>query len=117
MEKDLKPGVLNVSAQLGAVAHLCACGCGSKVRTPLRPTEWSVEETDVGPTLRASVGIWHQACQSHYLMYRGEVIWAEQWTAEQISDGRSREEEHSACVLRRSRPQAGRCGAKAMVLD
>ena len=93
MPKDLKPGVLYVSEQFGAAAHLCPCGCGSKVRTPLGPTEWSLEETDVGPTLRPSVGNWQQACQSHYLITRGEVIWAAQWTAEQIVDGRRREEE------------------------
>lgn len=93
MPKDLKPGVLYVSEQFGAAAHLCPCGCGSKIRTPLGPTEWSLKETDVGPTLRPSVGNWQRACQSHYLIIRGEVIWAAQWTAEQIVDGRRREEE------------------------
>ena len=93
MPKDLKPGVLYVSEQFGAAAHMCVCGCGSKIRTPLGPTEWSVEKTDRGPTLRPSVGNWQQACQSHYLITFGEVIWAAQWTAKQISDGRHREEE------------------------
>ena len=93
MPKDLKPGVLYVSEQFGTAAHLCACGCGSKVRTPLGPTWWSMEETDDGPTLYPSVGNWQQACQSHYLITRGEVIWADLWTAEQIADGRRREEE------------------------
>ena len=94
MPKDLEPGVLYVSEQFGAVAHLCACGCGSKIRTPLGPTEWSVEETDDGPTLRPSIGNWQQACQSHYLIARGEIIWSDQWTAKQIAGGRRREEEH-----------------------
>ena len=93
MPKELDPGVLYVSERFGAVAHLCACGCGSKVRTPLGPTEWSLEETEGGPTLWPSVGNWQQACQSHYLITRGEVIWAERWTPEQIADGRYREEE------------------------
>ena len=93
MPKDLNPGVLYVSKQFGAAAHLCACGCRSKIRTPLSPTEWSVEETDFGPSLCPSVGNWQQACQSHYMITRGEVIWAERWTAEQISDGQYREEE------------------------
>ena len=93
MPKELDPGVLYVSERFGAVAHLCACGCGSKVRTPLGPTEWSLEETEGGPTLWPSAGNWQQACQSHYLITRGEVIWAERWTPEQIADGRYREEE------------------------
>ena len=94
MPRDLKPGVLYVSEEFGAAAHLCACGCGSKVRTPLGPTEWSMDETDDGPTLRPSIGNWQQACQSHYLITRGEVVWAAPWTAKQIADGQRREEEH-----------------------
>ena len=42
MPKELKPGVLYVSEEFGAAAHLCACGCGAKIRTPLGPTEWTL---------------------------------------------------------------------------
>jgi len=93
MPKVLSPGVLYVAEQFGAAAHLCACGCGSKIRTPLGPTEWSVEETKDGPTLRPSVGNWQQTCQSHYRIDRGEVIWCAKWTPEEIAAGRRREEE------------------------
>lgn len=93
MPKELKPGVLYVSEEFGAAAHLCPCGCGSKIRTPLGPTEWALEETDDGPTLRPSVGNWQQACQSHYWIYRGQVIWSDKWTPEQIDAGRRYEEE------------------------
>ena len=93
MPTDLSPGVLYVSEEFGAAAHLCACGCGTKVRTPLGPTEWSLEETDGEPTLRPSVGNWQLACQSHYLITGGEVVWAERWTGEEIADGRRGEEE------------------------
>ena len=93
MSQDLSPGVLYVSEEFGAAAHLCACGCGTKVRTPLGPTEWSLEGTDDGPTLRPSVGSWQLACQSHYLITDGEVIWVRQWTTEEIADGRRCEEE------------------------
>ena len=93
MPKELKPGILYVSEEFGAAAHLCACGCGSKIRTPLGPTDWSVEETDSGPSLRPSVGNWQQACQSHYVIYRGEIRWADKWGPEQIAAGRRQEEE------------------------
>ena len=93
MPKELKPGVLYVSEEFGAAAHLCACGCGSKIRTPLGPTEWSLDETDIGPTLSPSVGNWQLPCQSHYLIIRGEVIWAPKWTLEEIAAGRRREQE------------------------
>lgn len=92
MPKELHPGVLYVSEEFGAAAHLCFCGCGSKVRTPLGPTEWALEETENGPTLRPSVGNWQLPCQSHYLIIRGEVIWAPKWTPKQIAAGRRDEE-------------------------
>jgi hypothetical protein len=93
MPKDLKPGVLYVSEEFGIAIHLCPCGCGSKVKTPLGPTEWSVEETGTGPSLRPSVGNWQQACQSHYWITRGETVWAPKWTPEEIKAGRQHEEE------------------------
>jgi hypothetical protein len=90
--KQLEPGVLYVAEEFGAAAHLCACGCGAKVRTPLGPTEWTLETAD-GPTLSPSVGNWQQACKSHYLIRGGEIIWCEEWTPELIAAGRRREGE------------------------
>jgi hypothetical protein len=92
MPKELQPGVLYVSEQFGIAIHLCACGCGSKIRTALGPTEFSVEETPDGPTLRPSVGNWQQACRSHYWITRSNVIWAEAWTPEEIAAGRAHDE-------------------------
>lgn len=91
--KQLEPGVLYVSEEYGAAAHLCACGCGSKVRTPLGPTEWSFRETEDGPSLSPSIGNWQQACKSHYVIRRGEIVWCEEWTPELIAFGRHREEQ------------------------
>lgn len=90
--KDLEPGVLYISEEFGAAAHLCACGCGAKIRTPLGPTEWSFTETSIGPTLSPSIGNWQQPCQSHYFIRNGQVVWASKWTQEQIEAGRIAEE-------------------------
>ena len=92
MPKELRPGVLFVSDEFGIAIHLCACGCGSKVRTALGPTEFSVTETAEGPTVRPSIGNWQLRCQSHYWIDRGQVVWAEQWSQEEIALGRAREE-------------------------
>lgn len=92
MPKELRPCVLYVSEEFGIAAHLCACGCGSKIRTPLGPTEWSLEEADGRPTLHPSIGNWQQTCQSHYCIIHGEVRWAGRWTREQIARGREQEE-------------------------
>lgn len=90
--KVLEPGLLYVSEEFGAALHLCACGCGSKVSTPLGPTEWTLEETEHGPSLKPSVGNWQLPCQSHYWINRGRIVWSGKWTPEQIDAGRRAEE-------------------------
>lgn len=95
MPKVLEPGILYVSEEFGAAAHLCPCGCGLKVRTPLSPTDWTLKETENGPTLYPSIGNWHLPCQSHYLIAEGRVVWCAKWTQEQIAAGRLAEEKIS----------------------
>lgn len=92
MPKKLEPGLIYVSEEFDTAAHLCACGCGAKIRTPLGPTDWSFEETPSGPTLNPSVGNWQQSCQSHYWIWQGEIRWAEKWSPEQIKAGRHAEQ-------------------------
>lgn len=89
MPKVLEPGILYVAEEFGAAAHLCACGCGAKIRTPLGPTDWKFEETTSGPNLHPSVGNWQQPCQSHYWIYRGRVIAAPKWSRGEIASGRA----------------------------
>lgn len=105
----LEPGVLYVSEEFDAAVHLCACGCGTKVSTPLGPSEWSVHDTPEGPTLRPSVGNWQMPCRSHYLITRGEVRWGGAWTAEQIERGRraegQRREEYYEARARERKPK------------
>jgi hypothetical protein len=93
MPKELQAGVLYVSEEFVTAAHLCACGCGAKIRTPLGPTEWSVEEAPQGPTLWPSVGNWQQGCRSHYWFRNGEVVWGEAWSPAGIAAGRAQEQE------------------------
>lgn len=81
--KTLKPGLLYVSEEFGAAVHLCACGCGSKVSTPLGPTEWALEETASGPSLSPSVGSWQLPCKSHYWIRGGKIVWSGQYEREQ----------------------------------
>jgi hypothetical protein len=95
MPKILEPGVLYVSEEFGAAAHLCPCGCGTKVRTPLGPTDWTLQETVNGPTLFPSIGNWQLPCRSHYLIKEGRIVWCTQWTPEQIAAGRLAEEKRS----------------------
>ncbi|WP_300653504.1 DUF6527 family protein [Hydrogenophaga sp.] len=88
MPKVLEPGVLYASEEFAAAAHLCACGCGVKIRTPLGPTEWQLDETGAGLSLSPSVGNWQQPCRSHYWIWQGEVEWCGDMTEAQIQAGR-----------------------------
>jgi hypothetical protein len=83
----LEPGVLYVSREYGTASHLCCCGCGEEVVTPLNPTDWALTIECGGVTLFPSVGNWSFACRSHYWIRNGDVEWAgpiEQWRIEQI---------------------------------
>ncbi len=90
--KELRSGVLYVSKEFETAAHLCACGCGAKVRTPLGRTEWKFEETSDGPCLYPSIGNWQQKCKSHYWIQHGEILWAKEWSQDMIERGRHGEE-------------------------
>lgn len=92
MPQTLAPGVLYVSREFETAHHLCACGCGHKVRTPLSPAEWQVFETPQGVTMYPSIGSWQVPCKSHYLIQEGEVVWAGRWSASQIAAGRARDQ-------------------------
>ena len=93
MPKELQPGILYYSEEYGTAAHLCACGCGSKVRTPIDATEWSLEEDEDGPTLYPSIGNWQKPCRSHYLIRNGKIIWCRSWTEDEVQEGRQLEHE------------------------
>lgn len=92
MPQELKPNILYVSEEFGAAAHLCPCGCGTKIRTPLGPTDWTLYETKKGPTLRPSIGNWQIPCQSHYWITEGKIVWSTKWSSDQIAAGYHAEE-------------------------
>lgn len=90
--REISPGILYVSAEYKVAAHLCACGCGNKVVTPLGPAEWSFSERGGLPTLRPSIGNWQLPCRSHYLITDGAIQWAGQFSDVQVLAGRRVEE-------------------------
>jgi hypothetical protein len=91
--RDLSPGILYVSNEYAVAGHLCACGCGEKVITPLGPAEWTFSERDGRPTLRPSIGNWQLPCRSHYVITDGRIQWAAQWSDAQVAVGRRAEQQ------------------------
>jgi uncharacterized protein DUF6527 len=90
--KELAAGRLYVSTQYSVAAHLCACGCGSKVVTPLNPAGWAFSEQRGRPSLRPSIGNWQLPCRSHYVISNGAIHWAGEWPEARIVAGRAAEQ-------------------------
>lgn len=85
---ELQPGILYVSRKYRTASHLCCCGCRNRVVTPLKPGGWRLTEETGTVSLDPSVGSWNLPCQSHYFIRRDRVVWAPQWSQEQIAVGR-----------------------------
>jgi len=84
----LPEGILFVSTEYATAVHLCACGCGVKVVTPLAPAEWSMNFNGVAVGLAPSIGNWSFPCRSHYWIKNGRVLWSAQWSERQVQASR-----------------------------
>jgi len=86
------PGVLYVSKRFKTAMHLCCCGCGAEVITPLNPAKWQLVEHGSDVSLFPSVGNWSFPCRSHYWIRKGRVQWAASMNQQQIDFVRRRDE-------------------------
>ena len=87
----MEEAVVYVSIRYRSVIHLCVCGCGSEVVTPLGPTDWRFTFDGVSVSLDPSVGNWSLPCRSHYIIRRNKALWAGDWSDERIFAGRAYE--------------------------
>lgn len=84
MPEKKEDGILYVSKRFGLAIHLCACGCGGQVVTPLNGS-WNgwdkshgwdyTEHGDGTVTLSPSIGNFEFRCKSHYFIRRNKVVW------------------------------------------
>jgi Family of unknown function (DUF6527) len=88
---ELKERKLYVSMKYKTVVHLCCCGCGRQVVTPLAPIQWKLTFDGVSISLWPSIGSWSLSCNSHYIIECNRVRWAGQWSREWIDAGRAAE--------------------------
>ena len=90
-DAELEEGKLYISVRYRTASHLCACGCGNKVVTPIKPPKWHLYFDGNAVSLWPSIGNWQLPCQSHYWIEEGKVRWSKPWTPEQIEAGRARD--------------------------
>ena len=82
--RELDSGKLYVCCRYRAVKHLCACGCGVEINTPLHPTGWTLTCDGVSVSLSPSIGNWSEKCQSHYWIINSKIHWAPKWPKHKI---------------------------------
>lgn len=73
--ENIDEGVLYISRRFRTATHLCACGCGSKVVTPLKPAKWQLTEINDLVSLHPSIGRWQLPCRSHYWITDNRIEW------------------------------------------
>ncbi len=76
----LEDDMLYVSLNYATVSHLCRCGCGREVVTPLSPTDWMLIFDGETISLHPSIGNWNFPCRSHYWIRNNRVEWARDWS-------------------------------------
>lgn len=86
--------VLYISIEYKTAVHLCICGCGNKVVTPLSPTDWELRFDGKTVSLSPSIGNWNFECKSHYFITRNNIRHARRWDAWEIEEGRKEDVEN-----------------------
>ncbi len=92
MPERIEEGKLYVSIRFRTAAHLCACGCGSRIITPIKPAKWKITYDGESVSLWPSVGNWQKPCRSHYVIKNNEVQWCRDWSDSQVAAGRDRDQ-------------------------
>lgn len=90
---ELEQGILYISFEFGAVAHLCCCGCGNQVYTPLKPSRWRLTFDGEAIWLCPSIGNWDFPCESHYWIHGSKVRWAAHMSKAEVQAIRERSRE------------------------
>lgn len=89
--ENLEAGTLYVSRRYATASHLCCCGCGLEVVTPLNPAKWHLVERVGTVSLTPSVGNWSFPCKSHYWIKNNTVRWAGAISPDQIAAVKQRD--------------------------
>lgn len=86
--ESLDEGTIYISIPYASATHLCLCGCGFRVVTPLNPLKWKLIFEGEVISIHPSIGNWSSQCRSHYWIRRNKVIWSEAWTQAEINANR-----------------------------
>lgn len=85
----LLDGKLYISKKYSTAVHKCCCGCGTKIVTPLKPTDWTLSERGGLVSLTPSIGNWNHPCQSHYFIRNNRIVVVGKMSKGEIARGRA----------------------------
>jgi hypothetical protein len=87
---------IRVAISNGIAVTGSARGCGTKIVTPLRETEYELIERDGSVSLHPSIGNWNHPCQSHYWIRDNHIVWAGPMSKAAIQSERAYDDEVKA---------------------
>jgi len=82
----LQEGTLYISIRFRTASHLCACGCGTTVVTPIKPAKWRLTYDGKTVSLYPSIGSWQIRCRSHYWIRKNKIVWARPFDDQEIEE-------------------------------
>lgn len=91
--QEIEEGVLYISLEFDTAKHKCPCGCGEDVFTTLSPARWKLTYDGETVSLDPSIGNWYLDCKSHYFIKNDQVIWAGNFSSNQIEAAVKRDKE------------------------
>lgn len=80
---EMEEDIVYVSFEDNVSKHLCMCGCGELIVTPISPVEWSLVYNG-RYSLSPSIGNWQLPCKSHYFITDEKVEMSYQFTDSKI---------------------------------
>jgi hypothetical protein len=90
---SLDEGVLYISETFSQAAHLCCCGCRTKIVTSLKPAKWSLTKNRHGSvSLWPSIGNSNAPCKSHYVIAENRIEWERAMTPDLTNLARTRDQ-------------------------
>jgi hypothetical protein len=90
--RELEPNTIYISIPYATVIHNCCCGCGNRIVTPLSPAEWKLTFDGRTVSLEPSIGNWRYPCRSHYWIRNNRVVWSDDWSDEEVTAARRRDD-------------------------
>lgn len=99
----IEEGIIYISIEYCTAIHLCICGCGNEVVTPLSPTDWSIEFDGETISLSPSIGNWNFKCKSHYFITKNKIRTARRWFDDEIEDGRKGDKKFKKLYYKRKK--------------